>query len=55
MYIILKQIKRLTKRQLDEEIKGQLFYIKFVDNDEIIQAWFEEIYKDSCTVDGVLI
>jgi hypothetical protein len=37
---------------VDEEIKGELFEIRFTDNGEIIQAWFEEIYQDSCEVDG---
>lgn len=40
---------------VDEETKGELFNIRFADNGEEIQAWFEEIYKESCTVNGELI
>lgn len=40
---------------IDKEIKGELFSIKFTDNGATIQAWFEEIYQNSCTVDGKLM
>lgn len=36
---------------VDEELKGELFNIKFTDNGEIIHAWFEEIYQDGCVAD----
>jgi frataxin-like iron-binding protein CyaY len=39
----------------DIEIKGELFEINFTDNNESIQAWFEEIYEHSCEVNGILV
>jgi hypothetical protein len=46
-FIVLNEVE-----DVDEEIKGELFNIEFTDNGETIQAWFEEIYQDSCEVDG---
>jgi len=46
-FIVLNEVT-----DVDEEIKGELFNIEFTDNGEIIQAWFEEVYQDSCEVNG---
>ena len=40
--------------ETDPELAGMLFSIRLEDNTEI-EAWFEEIYKDSCIIDGKVI
>ena len=47
-----KVVRELTEKEVDAEILGELFVIKLEDGEEI-EAWFEEIYKDSCIVNGV--